>query len=104
MQCPKPVCAEVCQFDAIVIDSKLGIPAIDSQKCTGCMDCSEACPYGAIFFDREQGVAIMCDLCGGDPQCAKICRALHGASYAAIAYVTPEEWSMRKSRLEEQGG
>ena len=37
------------------------------------MACLEACPFGAIFFDSEQGVAIMCDLCGGDPACVKRC-------------------------------
>ena len=102
-QCIKPVCVEACQFDAMPIDPLLGIPTIDPQKCTGCMACLEVCPFGAIFFDSEQGVAIMCDLCGGNPQCIKFCRALPQVSYAAIAYTTPEEWSKRKAGLASEG-
>ena len=98
-QCVKPVCMEACEFDAMSINSLLGIPTIDPQQCTGCMACLEACPFGAIFFDGEQGVAIMCDLCGGEPQCVRFCRALPQVGYAAIAYVTPGEWSKRRARL-----
>ena len=99
--CTKPVCIEACQFNAMPIDSQLGIPIIDPQRCNGCRACQEVCPFGAIFFNSEQGVAIMCDLCGGDPQCVKFCRALPQVGYAAITYTTPEEWSKRKTRSTE---
>lgn len=96
-QCVRPVCVEVCQLDAMPIDHQLGTPIIDAEKCNGCMACLEACPFDAIFFDSEQGVAIMCDMCGGDPKCVKFCRALH-QSYSALTYTTPDEWSKRKAR------
>lgn len=96
-QCVRPVCVEVCQLDAMPIDHQLGTPIIDAEKCNGCMACREACPFDAIFFDSEQQVAIMCDMCGGDPKCVKFCRALH-QSYSALAYTTPDEWSKRKAR------
>lgn len=98
-QCTKPVCVEACYFEAMPIDPVLGIPTIDPEKCTACMACLEACPFGAIFSDSEQGVAIMCDLCGGDPQCVKFCRALPHIGYAALTYTTPAEWSKRKAKL-----
>ncbi|KAB2960372.1 MAG: RnfABCDGE type electron transport complex subunit B [Thermoanaerobaculia bacterium] len=36
-------CAEVCDFDAIRMDSQ-GLPVVDEAKCTACGDCVEACP------------------------------------------------------------
>ncbi|MCS7131978.1 MAG: hypothetical protein NZ934_04555, partial [Hadesarchaea archaeon] len=33
----------------------------------------EACPFGAIALHPSKGVAIKCDLCGGDPACVKQC-------------------------------
>ena len=96
-QCVRPVCVEACQLDAMPIDHQLGTPVIDAEKCNGCMACLEACPFDAIFFDSEQQVAIMCDMCGGDPKCVKFCRALH-QSYSALAYTTTDERSKRKAR------
>lgn len=98
-QCTKPACVEACGFDAMAIDPTLDTPTIDPEKCTNCMDCLEACPFDAIFSDSEQGIAIMCDLCGGDPQCVKFCRPLPHVGYAALTYTTPEEWSKLKARL-----
>lgn len=98
-QCTKPLCKEACRFEAMPLDARLGVPTIDVQKCTGCMACLEACPFGAIFYDDDEGVAIMCDLCGGDPQCVKFCRALPHVGFAALAYTTPKEWSQRRVRL-----
>lgn len=97
--CTKPPCVEVCRFDAMPIDPLLGIPTINPEKCTGCMACLEVCPFGAILFDSKQGVAIMCDLCGGDPKCVKFCPVLAHVGYAALAYVSSEEWSKRRARV-----
>lgn len=102
-QCAKASCVEACHFDAIPIDPQLGIPAIDIGRCTGCMACVEACPFGAMLFDSEQGVVIKCDLCGGDPKCVKFCRALPHVGYAALSYLTAEEWSKRKIRMPRKG-
>ena len=98
-QCTKAPCVEACNFGAILIDPLLGIHTIDPQKCTGCMACLEACPFGAMFFDSEQNVAIMCDLCKGDPKCVKFCRALPHVGRSALAYMTVEEWLNKKASL-----
>lgn len=38
-------CADVCEFDAITMDN-LGLPVVDTAKCTACEDCVEICPKG----------------------------------------------------------
>ena len=48
------------------------IPIVDSDKCTGCGSCAEACPPQAISVDS--GIAEInkkiCEECG---ECAKAC-------------------------------
>ena len=36
-------CAQVCDFDAIVMD-KHGLPVVEDEKCTACGDCVDVCP------------------------------------------------------------
>jgi Fe-S-cluster-containing hydrogenase component 2 len=33
----------------------------------------EACPFEAVFLDPRAEKAMVCDLCGGAPQCVKWC-------------------------------
>jgi len=72
-QCEEKHCMEACAFEAIVIDEKTGAAKVIVENCTGCGSCVDACPYNAMFMDEENGVALKCDLCGGDPQCIKVC-------------------------------
>jgi len=79
--CNPPPCAEACPEEVIEISAD-GIVSMDSDGCTGCQSCMAACPYGAIDFDGEAGVALKCDMCyrrvenGLYPACAdNICPA-----------------------------
>ncbi len=42
-------CAFACKYGAIVKTSTSTVPAIDFEKCTGCMNCVYQCPGLAIF-------------------------------------------------------
>ena len=47
---------------------------IDSDACSGCGSCFDACTYGMV----EQGedlISYKCDYCGGDPACVGECSA-----------------------------
>ena len=53
--------------------TELGIIVVDEEKCNGCGDCVVECPVGAINFDEERGLPMICDLCGGSPVCVEWC-------------------------------
>jgi len=74
-----------CPREAIFADDELNRVMVDYDKCIGCRMCVVACPFGAIEFDAEVKRVIKCDLCDGDPLCAKLC------AYEAIRYVDEEE-------------
>jgi hypothetical protein len=42
------------------------------------MKCAEACPAQYIRGNADTGQPLICDLCGGDPQCVKACMEQSG--------------------------
>ena len=74
-QCEQPPCIDICPVDALSKDGDLGILNIDRESCTGCGECTTACPAGCIFMDTKEEVALACDLCGGEPQCIALCHS-----------------------------
>ena len=80
MHCANPPCLEACLPEAIYKQSD-GLVLIDSENCTACEACLEACPYDAVCLDSEQGVARKCNLClhrilgSQHPACAAACNA-----------------------------
>lgn len=73
LQCSIPYCLNACPVEAIRISEKIGTVLIDKDTCDGCGLCKEACPYGVIVMDTDDGRAYKCDLCNGKPQCIKSC-------------------------------
>ncbi|MCX8021320.1 MAG: 4Fe-4S dicluster domain-containing protein [Syntrophorhabdaceae bacterium] len=72
-QCTEPPCMTVCPRKAISRDSTLDRVVIDTRLCVGCMMCVSACPTGSMAFAQDLGLPYKCDLCDGDPKCAKVC-------------------------------
>lgn len=72
-QCPSPECLDACPEKAIYVDRKTGARVVDTDICIGVGACVNACQFGMIRLDKETNQAFKCDLCGGDPQCAKWC-------------------------------
>ncbi len=76
-QCEDPWCVKSCPAGAILInkdpDGRVSVVTVQKDKCVGCKMCTLACPFGCIVV--SDGYAEKCDLCGGDPQCVKVCRA-----------------------------
>ena len=67
---------DVCPVHAITRHSETGAIIINYDTCLpGCSICVEACHLDAIFQtggDRP----VLCDLCGGAPQCVKMCESV----------------------------
>lgn len=62
----------VCPTGALSRDPQTGILHLDNGKCPpGCRLCVAACPLDAIYHGTNG--LILCDLCGGDPACVRVC-------------------------------
>jgi carbon-monoxide dehydrogenase iron sulfur subunit len=74
VHCKKPKCIDVCEHDAIRIENSLVL--VDHDKCTGCWECVDVCPFSAIIKDERLNVAIKCDACYGYERlaCVSACK------------------------------
>ena len=70
--CKKPRCVEVCPTQALS-QTEVGTILVDEERCDGCRICVDECIVGAINFDEESGLPLICDLCGGEPMCVEWC-------------------------------
>jgi len=73
-QCMDYPCVNACPFQALSVDESTGAVLVDRDKCTGCGKCIEACPGAVPFIHPKDGYVVICDLCGGDPECVKVCQ------------------------------
>jgi Fe-S-cluster-containing hydrogenase component 2 len=71
--CDDAPCIEACPEKAIFSDPKNGTVQLREDLCIGCKSCLAVCPYEAIFFDDLNKTAFKCDLCGGNPECVRVC-------------------------------
>lgn len=90
--CTKPYCMLVCPVGAISEKAETGALVVDESKCIGCRACTMACPFGHAGFHLEKKKAIKCDLCDGDPACARFCPS------GAISYASVSQSLMNKRR------
>ncbi len=73
MKCEEPACEAACPKGATYRNVTTGAMEVDPYRCIGCLSCVFACPFGATFVDLDDGKVLKCDLCDGDPTCAKVC-------------------------------
>jgi len=67
--CVDPPCAKSCPTGALAPRLGGGV-TLDESKCIGCKNCHEACIVGAVVWDEERSVPIICKYCGF---CTKFC-------------------------------
>ncbi|MGI9952696.1 4Fe-4S dicluster domain-containing protein [Moorellaceae bacterium AZ2] len=60
--CDNGPCMPACKVGAIYKRDD-GLVLIDPAKCNGCGDCVDACPYDAIFFNKDLNIAQKCTGC-----------------------------------------
>ncbi len=61
--CPEPQCAKVCPANALERREGGGVKLL-AERCLGCGNCVEACPFGAAFWDDEAEKPVICLYCG----------------------------------------
>ena len=72
-QCEEPMCEQTCPLGAVSRNSDTGALEVDDDKCQGCKMCLLVCPLGGMGFNKAKGIAVKCDLCGGEPECVNFC-------------------------------
>jgi Fe-S-cluster-containing hydrogenase component 2 len=77
VNCSDAPCIPACPVGAIFHDPSVPTVRINAEECIGCGDCVRACPFGAVEMSPQGDVAMMCDLCDGEPECAANC--IYGA-------------------------
>ena len=92
-QCADYPCVDSCPENALSVDEETSAVLVDREKCTSCGLCIKACPGQVPFLHPGDNKATICDLCGGDPECVKVCRE---AGYNALQLVHEEPNVQRK--------
>jgi ferredoxin len=49
------------------------MPQIDREKCTGCSDCIDICPTGALGRQGDKAMLVRPDLCTYCTACEDVC-------------------------------
>jgi len=71
--CADAPCIKACQFDALSRNSETNAIQIDEEKCVGCGECINKCPFGVPIMHPTDNYILICDLCDGNPECVSIC-------------------------------
>lgn len=92
-QCDDYPCIESCPVNALSLDNQTGAVIVDQDACTSCGLCIKSCPGTVPFLHPETNKAVICNLCGGDPECVKVCVE---SGYNALRCVPENPGSQKK--------
>ncbi len=103
MHCARPACIAACPPGIIHKREEDGIVTVDTEGCTGCRACYEACPVKAPQFIAD-GTMRKCDMCrdrvekGEAPVCVTTCptRALRWGTAEEILPLLIKKGSQKK--------
>lgn len=71
--CSDAPCITACNFDALSRDPNTNAILVDVDNCVACRNCIRECPYAAPSMHPNGDYVLICDLCGGQPECVNIC-------------------------------
>jgi Fe-S-cluster-containing dehydrogenase component len=78
--CDDAPCLPACPVEGAIYRRDDGLVIIDPAKCTGCRNCVDVCPYGAIYFNEDLNIAQKCTGCAHllddgwkEPRCVDAC-------------------------------
>ncbi len=90
--CQDAPCITGCPVGAISRNEAMNRVEVDYDICIGCRTCVSVCPFGAMNYNATDRNVVKCDLCDGDPQCARFC------DVKAVVYVDGGDVSIVKKR------
>lgn len=77
--CEDPACMKAAK-DGAIYKRPDGIVIIDPEKAKGQKDLMDACPYGSIYWNEEEGIPQKCTMCAHliddgwkEPRCVQSC-------------------------------
>jgi tetrathionate reductase subunit B len=80
MHCDEAPCISSCAVKGGIYKRHDGLVVINPKKCTGCKNCVDSCPYGAIYFNEDLNLAQKCTGCAHlidrgwkEPRCVDMC-------------------------------
>ena len=80
MHCDNAPCIKACPIKGALYKRDDGLVIIDAEKCTGCRNCVDACPYQVIYFNEDLNLAQKCTGCAHlldrgwkEPRCVDAC-------------------------------
>ena len=97
MHCSKPACVDACPEDAITQRAD-GIVLISAGRCTGCLKCMEACPFGAIEYNAETSLVGKCNLCVERIEQGKLPACVYHCPTGALQFGDPNEFTVNKHK------
>ncbi|MFC1941698.1 4Fe-4S dicluster domain-containing protein [Chloroflexota bacterium] len=78
--CDEAPCMASCKIEGAIYKREDGLVIIDPEKCTGCKECVDSCPYGTIYFNDGLNIAQKCTGCAHlldngwtEPRCIDAC-------------------------------
>jgi len=74
VQCEDYPCVKACPVNALSVSDETEAVLVDKEKCNRCGLCIEACPGRVPHLHPTEKYVVICDLCGGKPQCVKVCQ------------------------------
>jgi len=75
VQCDDYPCVASCPTRALSV-AETGAVLVSEDSCVLCGSCVSACPGKVPKIVRGKKAVVICDLCGGDPVCVRVCESI----------------------------